>query len=67
MSERRSYTIPEFGRRHNLSRTSVYREHAEGDLEFLKIGSSTRITTDAEERWLGRKRAKTAALREQAE
>jgi len=58
--ERSSYTIPEFGARHHISRGTIYNQIAAGELDTIKIGAARRITVKAEIQWLERKLAKTS-------
>lgn len=52
-------TLPEFCKRHSISRTAAYREIGEGRLRITKVGRRTLIARPDAEEWL-------AALRDQA-
>lgn len=47
-----SSTIYEFCKRHHISVTTGYREISAGRLKIFKIGRLTRVTPEAEQKWL---------------
>ncbi len=44
-------SIRDFAERYSLSRSTVYRLEERGEINFLKIGRSTRISTEVAEQW----------------
>ena len=58
--ERKSFSVPEFAKRHGISTATVWRRIAAGEITAFKTGGLTRILIDEEARWLGeRPRAST--------
>ncbi|MCB1383233.1 MAG: helix-turn-helix domain-containing protein [Notoacmeibacter sp.] len=47
-----AYTIPEFADWSGISRSSVYRQIASGQLTAMKAGHRTLIRADEAQRWL---------------
>lgn len=43
--------INDFQNRYNVSRSTVYRLHDRGEIDFVKIGRSVRIPRTSAERW----------------
>ena len=58
---KKAYTLIEFGEAYGLGRSSVYKEIWSGRLKFFKVGTLTRISVEAAERWI-RAREKGAVL-----
>ena len=58
--ESKLLTINEFCERNKVKRSKVYRLLAEGNLEALKIGKSTRISIEQEARFHSRLRPYTS-------
>ena len=50
--ERKSFSVPEFAKRHGISTATVWRRIASGEIAAFKTGHLTRILTDEEARWL---------------
>lgn len=55
-------TLPEFCRRHSLSRTAAYREIREGRLRITKVGRRTLIARTDAEAWLDEVRAANSTI-----
>jgi len=49
---RRSFSIPEFAKRHGMSTATVWRRIAAGEIAAFKTGHLTRILLEEEGRWL---------------
>lgn len=43
--------ITDFQSRYNVSRSTVYRLHDRGEIEFVHIGRTVRIPIESAERW----------------
>lgn len=52
MLQRKSFSPAEFGKRHNLSRSTVFKELSSGNLRSYKVGNCRRITEEAERDWI---------------
>ncbi len=50
--ERKSFSVPEFAKRHGISTATVWRRIAAGEITAFKTGGLTRILIDEEARWL---------------
>ena len=50
--ERKSFSVPEFAKRHGISTATVWRRIAAGEITAFKTGGLTRIRADEEARWL---------------
>lgn len=62
-SDRQSFSVPEFAKRHGISTATVWRRIAAGEIAAFKTGHLTRIRADEEARWLN---ALSNASKEQA-
>ena len=52
MTAKRLMTLAEFTETYGISRATIYREHAEGRLPFVKAGRRTLVATEDAEKWL---------------
>jgi hypothetical protein len=51
-TERKSFRVPEVGRRNGFSTAFVYKQIAQGALKARKAGAATIITVEDEAAWL---------------